>query len=36
MQVVEGMDVVRKIETTKTGGMDRPVAPVVIEGCGEL
>lgn len=35
-EVVEGLDVVRKIESTKTGPMDRPVAPVVIADCGEL
>ena len=30
-QVVEGMDVVRKIESVRTGPNDRPVTPVVIE-----
>ena len=29
-EVVEGMDVVKKIGAVKTGGQDRPVAPVVI------
>jgi len=27
-KVIEGMDVVKKIETTKTGAGDRPVTPV--------
>jgi len=37
-KVIEGMDIVRKIETTKTDARDRPIAPVrmnkvtVIEG----
>ena len=35
-EVVDGMDVVSKIEGTKTGQMDRPVKPVVIADCGEL
>jgi cyclophilin family peptidyl-prolyl cis-trans isomerase len=30
-KVVEGMDVVRKIETTQTGAGDRPVTPVKVE-----
>ena len=29
-EVVEGMDVVKKIGAVKTGGQDRPVTPVVI------
>ena len=34
--VVEGMDIVRKIENTSTGSNDRPVMPVVIADCGEM
>lgn len=34
-EVVEGMDVVRKIERNPTRN-DRPVQPVVIVDCGEL
>ena len=34
--VVEGMDVVRKIEGTKTGRGDRPVSDVVVTDSGEL
>ncbi|MGE3958727.1 MAG: peptidylprolyl isomerase [Vicinamibacterales bacterium] len=30
-EVVEGMDVVKKIGSTKTGVQDRPVTPIVIE-----
>ncbi|KRZ05733.1 Peptidyl-prolyl cis-trans isomerase B [Trichinella zimbabwensis] len=35
-KVLEGMDVVRKIENTKTGPSDRPVEDVIIADCGEL
>lgn len=35
-EIVDGMDLVTKIETTQTGPMDRPVSPVVIKDCGEL
>jgi len=35
-EVLEGMDVVTKIEGTQTGPMDRPVKPVMIKDCGEL
>ncbi len=35
-EVVDGLDVVKKIEATKTGQMDRPVKPVVIADCGTL
>ncbi|CAD5218538.1 unnamed protein product [Bursaphelenchus okinawaensis] len=35
-KVVEGMDIVTKIENTKTGEADRPVEDVVIADCGEL
>jgi len=30
-EVVEGMDIVQKIGTTKTDGQDRPLTKVVIE-----
>ncbi|MFV8256800.1 peptidylprolyl isomerase [Bdellovibrio bacteriovorus] len=30
-EVVEGMDVVKSIENSKTGAMDRPVEPIVIK-----
>jgi len=35
-KVVEGMDVVKKIENTKTNGRDRPIADVTISDCGTL
>ena len=35
-KVINGMDVVRKIEQTKTGPMDRPEKDVVISDCGTL
>lgn len=35
-EVVEGMDVVRKIEATPTAAMDVPVSPCVIKDCGEM
>jgi peptidylprolyl isomerase len=35
-KVLEGMDLVRKIENAPTGPSDRPEDPVVIEDCGEL
>jgi len=34
-EVVDGMDVVRKIEAVKKGPMDRPVEPCTIADCGE-
>ena len=34
--VLEGMDLVTKIETGKMDRMDRPLAKTVIEDCGEL
>jgi len=34
--VVEGMDVVRKIENVSVGGQDRPVIDVVIGDCGVM
>jgi cyclophilin family peptidyl-prolyl cis-trans isomerase len=35
-KVVEGMDVVKKIEGLRTDGQDRPSQKVVIADCGEL
>lgn len=35
-EVVEGFDIVQKIEGSPTGAMDRPQAAVVIKDCGEL
>lgn len=35
-EVIEGMDVVSKIEGTPTGAQDVPSSPVVISDCGEL
>ena len=34
--VLEGMDLVTKIENGKNDRSDRPVAKTVIEACGEL
>ena len=34
--VVEGMEIVQVIETTKTGYSDKPVVNVVISDCGQL
>jgi cyclophilin family peptidyl-prolyl cis-trans isomerase len=34
--VVEGMDVVRKIEDTSCGANDKPDVDVVIADCGEM
>ena len=34
--VVEGMEIVRKIEETKTGESDKPEVDVVIADCGEM
>ena len=36
MQVVEGMDVVKKIEATKTGRNDKPTEDIIIADAGEL
>ena len=33
--VLDGMELVTKIENSKTDRMDRPVEPVVIANCGE-
>jgi hypothetical protein len=35
-EVIEGMEVVRKIESTPTGPMDKPRAAVKIASSGEL
>lgn len=35
-KVIEGMDVVKKIESTKTNGRDAPTKDVVIFNCGTL
>lgn len=34
--VVEGMDIVRKMENVKTGASDKPDVDVVIADCGEM
>jgi len=34
--VIEGMDLVRRIEDLPKDAKDRPLEPVVIEECGEL
>lgn len=35
-QVVEGMEIVRKIEDVRTGASDKPEVDVIIFDCGEL
>ncbi|ODV61168.1 peptidylprolyl isomerase [Ascoidea rubescens DSM 1968] len=35
-KVIEGMDVVKKIEQTNTDFRDRPKSPIVIADCGEI
>jgi hypothetical protein len=35
-QVIEGMEIVRRIEELPKDEKDRPLEPVVIESCGEL
>ncbi len=35
-EIVEGMDVIKKIEGTKTDRSDKPMNPVKIADCGEL
>lgn len=35
-EVIEGMDVVREVENTKTGRGDRPTKDCVIADCGSL
>jgi cyclophilin family peptidyl-prolyl cis-trans isomerase len=34
--VVEGMEIVHKIESTKTGASDKPEVDVVIADCGQM
>ncbi len=34
--VVEGMDVVRKMENVQTGASDKPDVDVIIADCGEM
>ncbi len=35
-KVLEGMDVVRKIEQAETDGRDKPIQDIVIEDCGAI
>ena len=35
-KIIKGMDVVRKIESTKTDSRDRPEKDVIISDCGTL
>lgn len=35
-EVLEGMEILQKIESSPTGAMDRPIKPVMIKDCGEL
>lgn len=35
-KIVEGMDIVRKIEDVEKGESDKPVVDVIIADCGEL
>ena len=35
-EIVEGMDVIKKIEGVRTDRMDNPLEPVKIADCGEL
>ncbi|KAG5189655.1 cyclophilin-like domain-containing protein [Tribonema minus] len=35
-KVIEGTDIVRRIETVETDSGDKPLQPVIIAGCGEL
>jgi len=35
-EVVEGMDIIKKIEASKTDRMDRPLEPCVIADCGAV
>ena len=36
LQVIEGLDIVRQIEKTRTDRTDRPVSAVVISDAGEV
>ena len=35
-EVLEGMEVVRKVESTRTDGRDRPLKNVTIADCGKI
>ncbi|MEE6528007.1 hypothetical protein FKM82_029858, partial [Ascaphus truei] len=35
-KILEGAEVVRKIESTKTDGRDKPLKDVVVAGCGTI
>jgi peptidyl-prolyl isomerase H (cyclophilin H) len=35
-KVIEGMDVVRKIENTRTSREDKPLQDVAVAQCGEM
>ena len=35
-EVIEGLEVVRKIENTRTGKGDKPMQDVIIAECGEM
>ncbi len=35
-KVIDGMNVVRRIERTRTDGQDRPLSAVVVANCGQL
>lgn len=35
-KVIDGMDVVRKVENTRVRGESKPVTDVVIAQCGEM
>ena len=35
-KVIDGMDVVRKVENTRVRGESRPIADIVIGQCGEM
>ena len=35
-KVIDGMDIVRRIESLETGDADRPVVDVLVADCGEL
>jgi peptidyl-prolyl isomerase H (cyclophilin H) len=35
-EVIDGMEVVKQVEITRTGPGDRPVSEVVVKACGQL
>ncbi|KAF6132214.1 peptidylprolyl isomerase B [Phyllostomus discolor] len=35
-KVLEGMEVVRKVESTKTDGRDKPLKDVIVADCGKI